>query len=89
MSSKKHILNDIYQVFWFGKYRWIHLIDVLEHDPRYIIWLQENSEMVGFTDQIINIAKEVEKGFVTITDDDLRKLFGGECKVLKTNGNFK
>ena len=42
------ILQKLDDEIWFGKYKGATVRDVAEENPKYLIWLQENTDKTSF-----------------------------------------
>jgi uncharacterized protein (DUF3820 family) len=61
-QRKPEPISDIDHVMTFGKYKGEAIVDILDYDPNYLIWLHNNSEYFELDYKLLEIAEE---GFTT------------------------
>lgn len=58
-NSVRQVVKSTMDILTFGKHKGEHVWEVLQVDPQYILWLDEQ-EIVEFPDDVIIDAEEME-----------------------------
>lgn len=52
------MVSDLKTRLWFGKYKGQTIADILEDDPKYLLWAQSKTDIFRMTEELMLEAEE-------------------------------